>query len=507
MAAIPRSMHIRRLAAGVAGLLWFFAPAALAFAIPYVQATVVEYYNTNLGHYFLTADPVEEQGIDNGSAGPGWVKTGYSFLAYTYPLRGNACFTGPDCGLPVARFYGTPGIGPNSHFYTANAAEAEGLEKPGSGWTFERFEFTVSVPGASGQCATGLTPVYRLYNNRWMFNDSNHRYVSSAEERSKMLSRGWLDEGIAFCSLAAKDIPVKSFEVSIDLTNKILPSSVCEDESANLGPCMAVNNLPAPTTLYPPTQPERMPGVFFDRTGMSTSFVYTESAGPAATSANDTFVEGAGPILGIHIDTSRRGRSMYSSVNPLYQFRTTVSPGAFDGRFFPWGAYESDVELALRFTLNVKVINLRSAGSAAYGHPTIEFIDQRSGRHLYFTVLTYGTVAPSDYLAPDVTTGKVIVGTTFRSDTPFGRSLGVSTLPTPTGFVSPNDWGWGGPFEFRMNRSEFQHVLDTARTIEPALSPAPADYLVDNFHFNNEVYGDGEIGVNIEFFTLDLVRR
>jgi hypothetical protein len=58
-----------------------------------------------------------------------------------------------------------------------------------------------------------------------------------------------------------------------------------------------------------------------------------------------------------------------------------------------------------------------------------------------------------------------------------------------------------------MNRSEFQHVLDTARTIEPALSPAPADYLVDNFHFNNEVYGDGEIGVNIEFFTLDLVRR
>jgi hypothetical protein len=83
----------------------------------------------------------------------------------------------------------------------------------------------------------------------------------------------------------------------------------------------------------------------------------------------------------------------------------------------------------------------------------------------------------------------------------------LPTLPTPSGFVSPNFWGWGGYFEFRMDRAQFQRVIDAARTVDPALSSSPADYLVDNFHFNNEVYGDGEIGVNLADFTLELLRR
>jgi hypothetical protein len=194
-------------------------------------------------------------------------------------------------------------------------------------------------------------------------------------------------------------------------------------------------------------------------------------------------------------------------VNPLYQMHTTVAPGAFDDRFFPWAPRESDVELALKFTLNVKTIDTIGPGSAAYGHPTIEFIDRSSGHHLYFTVSTYGTVPPADYLAPDVGSGKVIVGTTFRADSPYGRSFALPTLSTPSGFVSPNSWGWGGPFEFRMDRAEFQRVLDAARTVDQALSSAPADYLVDNFHFNNEVFGDGDIGINIEGYTLELLRR
>ena len=124
--------------------------------------------------------------------------------------------------------------------------------------------------------------------------------------------------------------------------------------------------------------------------------------------------------------------------------------------------------------------------------------------------MTYGTppaVPAGDYLAPDVATGKVIVGTTFRPDTPFGRSLGLPTLPTPSGFVPPNPWGWGGAFELRMDRAEFQKVLDAARTVDASLSDSPADYLVDNFHFNNEVYGDGEIGINLADYKLVLLRR
>jgi hypothetical protein len=168
------------------------------------------------------------------------------------------------------------------------------------------------------------------------------------------------------------------------------------------------------------------------------------------------------------------------------------------------------VQLAVTFTLNLKSIATRGGGSAAYGHPTIEFIDQRSGHHVYFTVMTYGTppaVPAGDYLAPDVSTGKVIVGTTFRNGSPFGRSFGLPTLAIASGFVSPSASGSGGTFEFRMDRSEFQKVLDAARTVDPSLSASPADYLVDNFHFNNEVYGDGEIGLNLGRFLLQLLRR
>ena len=45
------------------------------------------------------------------------------------------------------------------------------------------------------------------------------------------------------------------------------------------------------------------------------------------------------------------------------------------------------------------------------------------------------------------------------------------------------------------------------RTVDAALSSAPADYLVDNFHFNNEVYGDGDIGLNLDSYKLELLRR
>jgi len=58
-----------------------------------------------------------------------------------------------------------------------------------------------------------------------------------------------------------------------------------------------------------------------------------------------------------------------------------------------------------------------------------------------------------------------------------------------------------------MNRDEFQRAVNAARTVDSALSADPADYLVDNFHFNNEVFGDGEIGLNLDSYTLALLRR
>jgi hypothetical protein len=83
----------------------------------------------------------------------------------------------------------------------------------------------------------------------------------------------------------------------------------------------------------------------------------------------------------------------------------------------------------------------------------------------------------------------------------------LPSLPTPSGFVSPHPWGWGGYFEYRMNREEFKRVIGSWRTLVPELSTDPADYFFDNFHFNNEVGGDVEIGIWLRDFQLSLIRR
>jgi hypothetical protein len=473
-----------------------------AFPVAEMPIDVIEYYNVDLHHYFLTAHPDEMTAIDAGSAGPGWTRTGWSFSAY----RVGASFCSGDCGIPVSRFYSADS---NSHFYTADAGEAAGIQAPGSEWMLEREEFQLPAADSHGHCASGV-PVYRLYNNRFAFHDSNHRFVTDAGERAKMVAQGWIDEGARFCAIGASQVPIKSFAITAMAPTRVLPSAQCEDESINRGPCIAINNLPTPSAIFP-TIAGDTPAAFTALTGQPwTTKLFVVPPASAATSPGLAFVQQAGDTLGVHVATDSRGPTPYSSVNPLYQMHTTADPGAFDDRFFPWVARESDVQLDLAFTLNVKTIATRGDGSAAYGHPTIEFIDQRSGHHVYFTVMTYGTppaVPAGDYLAPDVSTGKVIVGTTFGADSPFGRSLGLSTLETPSGFVPPNPWGWGGAFEFRLDRTEFQKVLDAARSVDPALSASPADYLVDNFHFNNEVFGDGEIGINLADYTLSLIRR
>jgi hypothetical protein len=149
---------------------------------------VTEYHNTVLDHYFLSSSPEENAIIDAGGAGPGWVRTGESFLTIS-----------PDyCSQSdrVFRFYGP---GPNSHFFTADPSECGGLRKTASGWIGEGVAFGARVP-VNGACpSSAYTPVYRAYNNRWMFNDSNHRYAIRTDVYRQMVDRGWIGEGVALC--------------------------------------------------------------------------------------------------------------------------------------------------------------------------------------------------------------------------------------------------------------------------------------------------------------------
>jgi hypothetical protein len=486
------------------GLLLGASLACRAFTL-FPPVPVVEYYNVFLGHYFMTEDIAEMAGIDAGKAGPGWVRTGYAFKAC--PLIPAPCYG--QHASAVSRFYGTPGLGPNSHFYTADAAEAAGLDRPGTGWSFEKIAFHTGVPDGNGQCASGTTPVYRLYNRRAIFNDSNHRYVTSAAERARMVAKGWADEGVRFCSDEAVEVPIKRFAIeNRPVEGFVHPSAQCEDETFNLGPCIAVNNLPAPGSLLKtPTLPQDAP--FFERTGYQADEVHVLDAAQGASTASDVFVQGrAVQEIGIHIDTRSRGPNAGSSINPLYQLSTTVAPGQPDLRFFPFGAYESDVQLAVSFNVFVKTIQVRSAGGSAFGHTTLELIDQRSGKHVYFTTLAYGTIdAVPVFVAFDTGTGRPIVGTSMRADSPYIRPFGLPSLPTPSGFVSPHPWGWGGEFEFRVDRAEFKRIIDSWRTLVPELSTDPADYFFDTIHFNNEIGGDGEIGIWLRDYQVQLVRR
>ena len=150
---------------------------------------VYEFYNSTLKHYFRTSNAVEAVAIDGGSAGPGWQRTADNFVAFA-PGFG-------DTGNDVCRFYT---FGANSHFYTAFAEECEGLKSPASGWVYESLAYRIPLPQA-GQCGADTVPVHRLYNNRFLFNDSNHRFTTQSANIAPLEAEGWVYEGVAFCAL------------------------------------------------------------------------------------------------------------------------------------------------------------------------------------------------------------------------------------------------------------------------------------------------------------------
>ncbi|WP_159051692.1 S8 family peptidase [Thauera aromatica] len=152
---------------------------------------VHEFHNTDLQHYFLTGSKDEAALIEKGSAGPGWTDTREYFYAWSRAVDGAA---------PVCRFYGTPGIGPNSHFYTASAQECD-LVKLDPGWTYEGIAFYARLP-TEDACPVDTIPVFRSYNMRWMLNDSNHRYTTDEAIYQQMNRSGWVGEGVALCVAA-----------------------------------------------------------------------------------------------------------------------------------------------------------------------------------------------------------------------------------------------------------------------------------------------------------------
>ena len=154
------------------------------------EAMVVEYYRPSLDHYFVTADPAEAAMLDAGVMVPGWQRTGMAFKAHP---------AGAFAGLIACRFFGTPPQGPNSHFYTIDAAECAKV-KANPLWTYEGIAFNADPLQASGDCGSDRIPVVRLYNNG-MGGQANHRYTTSRSESRQMTANGWIVEGYVFCAV------------------------------------------------------------------------------------------------------------------------------------------------------------------------------------------------------------------------------------------------------------------------------------------------------------------
>jgi hypothetical protein len=152
---------------------------------------VVEFHNPRDGQYFITADSREIGLLDAGALGADWSRTGASFRAWS---TGNA----PDTALPVCRFFGTPGVGPNSHFYTAYEREC-GIVRNDPNWIEEGVTFRARLPLA-GTCDPGDTTVLRLWKANESVTASRHRYVVDPAVAGEMQREGWVLEGPVFCA-------------------------------------------------------------------------------------------------------------------------------------------------------------------------------------------------------------------------------------------------------------------------------------------------------------------
>ncbi len=171
---------------GLCGAGMLDAGIALASTVP-ADATppanavaVIEYYRSDLDHYFITADASEIAYYDTVMAGV-FERTGGVFYAYPNGI------VAPSGSYPVCR-YAAGGL-INSNFYSAYPGECEALAENNAWYLQTSAAFWIPLANASGSCADGSVPVYRFFNNR---NDANQRHTVDLSERRAMINRAWV---------------------------------------------------------------------------------------------------------------------------------------------------------------------------------------------------------------------------------------------------------------------------------------------------------------------------
>ena len=158
---------------------------------PDVTGQVIEFYHQGLDHYFYSADGKEIAGLDAGTGAKGWARTGKAFNVLLAP----GCPPGAH-EQNAYRFYGRPGVGPDTHVFTVDREECRIVDQNGL-WLYESAPFWATPPDSEGACAwTGEIPLYRVWRP---FGVSNHRFTTERTIVDEMTAKGWIDEGVAMC--------------------------------------------------------------------------------------------------------------------------------------------------------------------------------------------------------------------------------------------------------------------------------------------------------------------
>ena len=158
------------------------------------KVLVEEFFDAAIGHYFLTASPLEQAAL---GAPPfaDWQPTGRAFNAY------DPTTSPPDASEPVCRFFNDHFGGIGTHFY-ALPDDCHQVLTSFPDWTLEDPRaFYMLVPSADGTCPDGSVPVFRLFNNG-MGGAPNHRFVTSLDDRAAMLAQGYIAEGMGALGVA-----------------------------------------------------------------------------------------------------------------------------------------------------------------------------------------------------------------------------------------------------------------------------------------------------------------
>ncbi len=222
--------------------------AGQSASAPALPLTIVEFYNGDLDHYFVSGLAPDIDALDSGRIA-GWTRTGLGFKAFPSQAAG-----GPGVSA-ACRYYIPPQHG-NSHFISASSAECAAVaaripvDPNFSGYLLETpAEFYIALADTtSGACPANTVPVYRLWNARV---DSNHRYTTDPAIKARFVAAGYIAEGygpdaVNMCTIAALG-NVASVRVSSESPlaagcDGVAPAGVLY-ANAEVEPYLAVNPL------------------------------------------------------------------------------------------------------------------------------------------------------------------------------------------------------------------------------------------------------------------------